>query len=91
MSVELECIGCREIKTFITDDRYPVCKECLAFEEKRRGELTRIENETVHTCSLGCGYVGIAIQKHHIHGRKNSDETIRVCANCHVEIHKGAK
>jgi len=41
-------------------------------------------------CSI-CGYIGAALQNHHVRGRKNSDETIRVCANCHVEIHKGAQ
>ena len=37
-------------------------------------------------CSV-CGYDGVALESHHIHGRKNSDETIIVCANCHREIH----
>ena len=42
------------------------------------------------TCSL-CGYSGAAIDSHHVHGRKVSDETIVVCANCHREIHAGVR
>lgn len=34
-----------------------------------------------------CGYSGVALDEHHIHGRKNSDETIILCANCHREYH----
>lgn len=34
-----------------------------------------------------CGYQGVALDKHHIYGRKNSDETIYLCANCHREFH----
>lgn len=34
-----------------------------------------------------CGYKGVALDKHHIHGRKNSDETIYLCSNCHRELH----
>jgi Zn ribbon nucleic-acid-binding protein len=34
-----------------------------------------------------CGYDGPALDKHHIYGRKNSDETIYLCANCHREYH----
>jgi hypothetical protein len=37
-------------------------------------------------CS-NCGYSGVALDKHHVHGRKNSDETITLCANCHRELH----
>ncbi len=42
------------------------------------------------TCSQ-CGYTGAAIESHHIYGRKNSGETIEVCANCHREIHAGTR
>jgi transposase-like protein len=35
-----------------------------------------------------CGYDGVALDKHHIHGRKNSDETVILCANCHREYHR---
>ena len=34
-----------------------------------------------------CGYTGVALDKHHIYGRKNSDETIILCSNCHREYH----
>jgi hypothetical protein len=34
-----------------------------------------------------CGYSGPALDQHHIHGRKNSGETITLCANCHREYH----
>jgi len=36
-----------------------------------------------------CGYSGIALDEHHIHGRKNSNETILLCSNCHRELHAG--
>jgi len=38
---------------------------------------------------LRCGYTGAGIDRHHIHGRKNSDETIYLCSNCHRELHAG--
>lgn len=40
-----------------------------------------------------CGYEGVALDKHHVKGRKNSDETILLCSNCHRELHmeKGYK
>jgi CRISPR/Cas system-associated protein Cas10 (large subunit of type III CRISPR-Cas system) len=41
-------------------------------------------------CS-SCGYSGIALDEHHIHGRKNSDETITLCSNCHREYHAGTR
>jgi hypothetical protein len=41
-------------------------------------------------CSA-CGYSGIALDEHHIHGRKNSDETITLCSNCHREYHAGTR
>lgn len=34
-----------------------------------------------------CGYSGVALDDHHIHGRQNSNETITLCANCHRELH----
>lgn len=37
-------------------------------------------------CAI-CGYDGVALDKHHIHGRNNSDEIIILCANCHRELH----
>jgi hypothetical protein len=43
----------------------------------------KIENPK---CSK-CGYEGIALDKHHVHGRKNSEETIYLCSNCHRELH----
>lgn len=44
------------------------------------------ENIDIDKCSK-CGYSGPALDKHHIHGRKNSKETIILCANCHRELH----
>ena len=38
-----------------------------------------------------CGYSGIALDEHHIHGRKISDETIILCSNCHRELHEAAE
>jgi hypothetical protein len=37
-------------------------------------------------CSV-CGYSGVALDKHHIDGRKNSDITVFLCSNCHRELH----
>jgi hypothetical protein len=34
-----------------------------------------------------CGYDGPAIEQHHVYGRKNSNITIDLCANCHAERH----
>jgi hypothetical protein len=48
-----------------------------------------LPDESPPHCSR-CGYQGTALQRHHVYGRKVSEETILLCANCHVEIHKGA-
>ena len=79
-----ECIGCREEKEVDIDS---ICPECRVWEKKHLEEL-RAEVDAYSTCSK-CGYVGAAIDQHHIHGRKNSSETIRLCCNCHAEIHRG--
>ena len=42
--------------------------------------------EIERKCSR-CGYSGVALDGHHIHGRKNSNETILLCSNCHREYH----
>lgn len=42
----------------------------------------------IQTCER-CGYQGAAIDEHHIHGRKNSDEIVDLCSNCHRELHAG--
>jgi predicted RNA-binding Zn-ribbon protein involved in translation (DUF1610 family) len=89
MSISLECIGCRSIKEFPEYEKYPVCEDCNAWEEERHEKFQQEASE-YNTCSL-CGYVGPAIDSHHIHGRKVSNQTIRVCANCHREIHAGVR
>jgi len=38
-----------------------------------------------------CGYEGLALDFHHKHGRKNSNEVIRLCCNCHAAEHRGGK
>ncbi len=38
-----------------------------------------------------CGYYGIAIDAHHTYGRKVSNEIEWLCANCHREVHAGAR
>jgi len=86
MSVELECIGCREQKVFEIPDKYPVCYECLEWDTKHVETINKQEWE----CPL-CSYIGVAIENHHIDGRKVSDRTISICANCHTEIHRGAR
>jgi hypothetical protein len=87
--MKLQCIGCREEKEFAVYDPLPVCDSCAEWETKRREEMNEQERKE-HTCSL-CGHTGPAIDKHHIHGRKVSNETILVCANCHREIHAGVR
>lgn len=54
---------------------------------KRRmfGKMKRDEKK--HCCR--CNYSGVALDWHHIHGKKFSDETIVVCSNCHRELHAG--
>jgi len=88
MEIELECIGCRKIKKFDIPEIYPVCSECMEYDKQRHEILCR--NEISESCPL-CGYSGLAMQNHHIYGRKNSDITIRICANCHCEIHMGVR
>lgn len=89
MSVILECIGCRVKKEFPSEINFPICDDCLRWEQKHLREL-HDQTSIINTCPL-CGYRGAAIQKHHIHGRKNSPETVAICANCHVEIHLGLR
>ena len=48
----------------------------------------KIVPPTISTCER-CGYQGPAIDRHHIDGRKNSDETVYLCSNCHRELHAG--
>lgn len=43
--------------------------------------------EIIKRACVKCGYSGVALDEHHIHGRKNSDETVTLCANCHREHH----
>jgi DNA-directed RNA polymerase subunit RPC12/RpoP len=38
---------------------------------------------------IRCGYEGAGLDRHHVHGRKNSDETVYLCSNCHRELHAG--
>ena len=95
MSVMLECIGCREIRQFGGLMEYPICLTCEEWEIKHHKELQEEENRPIKpkeepVCSL-CGYKGPAIDHHHVHGKKASNEIIIVCANCHREIHAGAR
>jgi hypothetical protein len=48
-------------------------------------KVTPIENPKC----IRCGYIGAGIDAHHIYGRKNSDETVYLCSNCHRELHAG--
>jgi hypothetical protein len=89
MSVILECIGCRTEKDFPSYTEFPVCKKCKIWETQHHEELQK-ESRASCTCSQ-CGYQGVAIDKHHVDGRKNSKVTIVVCCNCHREIHAGAR
>jgi len=89
MSVELECIGCRNVKQFEQEELYPVCLSCREWEKKHIEELNA--SIGVDSTCTQCGYEGAATDLHHIHGRKNSNEVIRVCCNCHAEIHRGAR
>jgi hypothetical protein len=98
MSVQLECIGCREIKEFPRYIEFPLCKKCRLWEIQHILELQKecavikIEKPKAPdpVCQL-CGYTGPAIDHHHIHGKKVSNETVIVCANCHREIHAGIR
>jgi hypothetical protein len=40
---------------------------------------------------IKCGYEGDALDWHHIRGRKNSTEVVRLCCNCHAEEHRGSE
>jgi hypothetical protein len=93
--MEAECIGCRKVKDV---NSMQLCEKCQAFEIQHHLDLEKeMEDEfnkrkkpkkekVIRLCSL-CGYSGPAIDSHHIHGRKNSNEVIDVCCNCHREIH----
>lgn len=81
-----ECIGCREEKE-ITERN--MCSVCIEWE---RNHLIELENEiSINNTCVVCGYVGAATDLHHIYGRKVSPKTIRLCCNCHAEIHRGAR
>lgn len=64
---------------FLTSVKLPFSmrKRLFGFSRKEKSACVR------------CGYVGPALDAHHVHGRKISDETIVLCANCHREIHAG--
>jgi hypothetical protein len=73
------------IKTKIIDGKlYALCD--------RRPDGTELwlymPPQQIDSC-VHCGYQGVALDRHHIHGRKNSDETIFLCSNCHRELHAG--
>lgn len=93
MSVILECIGCRDLKQFPTEEKYPVCEACEEWDQEHFKKLHFDDSDKPATKNLctQCGYEGPAIDHHHIHGRKYSNETIVVCANCHREIHAGTR
>jgi hypothetical protein len=40
---------------------------------------------------IRCGYTGVAIDRHHVNGRKKSNKTVLLCANCHREVHAGGQ
>jgi len=86
-----ECIGCREIKEVNNNN---LCSKCVTWEIKHHIDLEKEMDEEfkkeTRSCSQ-CGYIGTAIDKHHIHGRKNSNVVIDVCCNCHREIHAGTR
>lgn len=50
--------------------------------------LKGLDIQVTPRCS-NCGYQGSALDKHHIDGRKVSNKTIWLCANCHRELHHG--
>ena len=81
-----ECIGCRESKQI---QERNLCSGCVEWEKQH---LLDLENEVLlgRTCSI-CGYRGSATDLHHIHGRQKSNETVRLCCNCHAEIHRGTQ
>ena len=82
----IQCIGCREIKEI---QERNLCSSCVKWEKKHLEDLGK-EVRAEYTCTQ-CGYEGVATDLHHIHGRKNSNITIRVCCNCHREIHAGSR
>ena len=50
---------------------------------------TKNQRTVKEQCSK-CGYRGPALDWHHVDGRKKSDRTIVLCANCHREAHAGS-
>ena len=69
------------------------CAGCgeLVFSGQAPGKVFCGGNKCSVKKCVCCGYGGIALDAHHVHGRKNSDITICVCSNCHREIHAGER
>jgi hypothetical protein len=76
--------GSNLIRTEIIDGE----KYCLCDIVDGREIWLRLEPLPQPSCSI-CGYQGVALDRHHVHGKKVSCETILVCANCHRELHAG--
>lgn len=67
---------------FLLSKHLPALMLRKLFSEKHERQQVKMKCER-------CGYKGVALDRHHIHGRKVSSETIVLCANCHREVHAG--
>lgn len=77
-------------KNLITIKEFGGIKYALCDKSNDVELWLKIEDASQPTCSR-CGYTGASVERHHIHGRKNSKETIDLCANCHRETHAGVR
>lgn len=78
--------GKASIRTKIIDGK----KYALCDTSNDRELWIEIREQPLPKCCV-CGYQGPALDSHHVHGRKNSDVTVLLCANCHREVHAGLR
>ena len=54
--------------------------------ERVKEIIGEVKFNKVQSCCFNCGISLKRLEKHHIDGRKNSDEVIPLCPNCHQKI-----
>ena len=75
-------------KNLITTKKFNGKMYALMDKDEEQEVWLLIVPPEVSTCER-CGYQGAGIDKHHIDGRKNSNEVVDLCSNCHRELHAG--
>lgn len=75
-------------RSLITTKEFDGDMYALMDKDEEQEVWLKIVPPEISTCER-CGYQGPAIDRHHIDGRKNSDEIVNLCPNCHREFHDG--